>query len=146
MKAYQESHPDCRSYHAAGVGAHSLLKKPKIIARLEALKEARWKRLQMTGDEALMLVAQDARADLTALYDDAGELLPPKLWPDSLKTSVKAYRPGPFGATIVLNDSLAARRIVLEQTGKIRGVGDAVDSLAAAIRGDQERSKEESEP
>ena len=44
-------------------------------------------------------------------------------WPDSITMSVKAIQPGPFGTKIVLNDKLAARRIILEQTGKLKGGG-----------------------
>jgi hypothetical protein len=31
------------------------------------------------------------------------------------------------------------RRTLLEVTGKVKGIGDGIDALAAAIRADQER-------
>jgi hypothetical protein len=48
---------------------------------------------------------------------------------------VKAIRPGPFGTAVIMNDSLAARRIILEQTGRLKqvaGVGDLARLLADA--------------
>ena len=74
----------------------------------------------MDADEALYLVSCDARADIRELFDDRGRLLLMSQWPDSIAVSVKAIQPGPFGTKIVLNDKLAARRIILEQTGKLK--------------------------
>lgn len=90
----------------------------------------------MDGDEALARVALDARADMRDLYDDNGQLLKPHQWPDSIANSVKAYKPGPNGDTVVLNDSLAARRVILEQTGKLKNPLAGMASLAKLLAGD----------
>lgn len=132
-RAYLAAHPNCSSRKAAAVEAGRILRKPNIQARLRERDEARWKRVGMTGDEAAALVAADARADIRELYDDRGNLLPMQAWPDSIARSVKAIRPGKDGTSIVLNDSLAARRIILEQTGRLKqaaGVGDLARLLA----------------
>jgi phage terminase small subunit len=134
-RAYMASHPECRSVAAAAVEAHRYLRKPKIKTRVDALSEARWKRLQMSGDEAAMLVACDARADIRELYDEKGVLLPVHLWPDSVARSVKAVRPGAFGTSVVLNDSLAARRIILEQAGRLKQPLAPVADLATLLAG-----------
>jgi hypothetical protein len=89
----------------------------------------------MSGDEAAMLVACDARADIRELYDEKGALLPVHLWPDSVAHSVKAIRPGAFGTSVVLNDSLAARRLILMQTGKLKNSQAPVSALAAILAG-----------
>ncbi len=140
-RAYLATHPNCRSGNAAAVEAWRYLRIPKIKERIDSLAAARWKRLAMDGDEALARVAGDARADLRRLFDENGELLPVHEWPDSVAQSVKAIRPGPFGTTVVLNDSLAARRIIIEQTSKLKSTGGSLDALAEAIRADLEAHK-----
>lgn len=138
-RAYLAAYPACRSIGAAAASAARLLRIAKIKARVDALRAARWKRLQMDGDEALALVALDARADPRELFDEKDELLPARDWPDSVASSVKSIRPGPFGTTITLNDSLTARRIILEQTGKLKHpLGKAAVSLAKTLAGDFE--------
>lgn len=124
---------------SAATDACKLLRVPKVRAAVDALRQERWKRLQMTGDEALSLIAGDARADVRALYDEGGKLLAPHLWPDDVARSVKGVKPGPFGDAIVLNDSLAARRFIAEQTGAAKSIAGGLDALADAIKGDAEK-------
>jgi hypothetical protein len=87
----------------------------------------------MKGDEALASISLDARADIRELFDEQGKLLNPRLWPDSVAHSVKAYRSGPFGPTVIMNDSLAARRIILEQSGELKSPAAAQASTLARI-------------
>lgn len=132
-KAYRASHPENQSQQAAATGAHRLLINPQIAEELARLQEARFLRLQMTGDEALARVAMDARADIRELFDDeTGKLLPPHLWPDSIASSVKAVR---ADGSVTLNDSLAARRMILEQAGKLKNPLGAVGELARLLAG-----------
>jgi Terminase small subunit len=114
-------------------GAARLLRTAKVRALVEALSEARWTRLEMKGDEALACISLDARADIRELFDEHGRLLNSRLWPDSVAHSVKAYRSGPFGPTIVMNDSLAARRIILEQSGRLKSSAETQGSTLARI-------------
>jgi Terminase small subunit len=130
------AYPTCKSRAAAAAAASRLLRIVKVKEAIDALAAARWKRLAMTGDEAAALVANDARADVRQLFDENSKLLPVRDWPDSIARSVKAIRPGPFGTTIVLNDSLAARRIVLEQTGKLKTAVGGGGDLARLLAGD----------
>jgi hypothetical protein len=121
---------------AAASGAYQLLRNPQIRARVEALKQARWKRLQMSGDEALYRVAVTARADVLDLFDDHGQLLSPHLWPASVRLAVKSVKQHDGGMTISLFDALTAQRIILEQTGTLKNplVG-GIASLAKLIAG-----------
>lgn len=140
--AYRASHPNCRSHNAAAAAASRLLRNVKVQAFLEREQAARFKRLRMDADEALYLVSCDARADIRDLFDEHDELLPARYWPDSVASSVKAFRRGPFGTRVVLNDSLAARRIILEQTGKLNGTRDrAAGDLARILAGDFEQGE-----
>ena len=62
----------------------------------------------------------DAGADIRELFDIDGHLLPMQQWPDSIAVSVKAIQPGPFGTKVVLNDKLAALRIILGSRDPLR--------------------------
>jgi phage terminase small subunit len=139
MAAYGKTDPA-----SCAVMASELLRVPKVRAAVDALRQARWKRLQMTGDEALSLIAGDARADLRALVDEKGELLPVHLWPDHVALSVRSIKPGPFGLQVTLNDSLAARKIIAEQSGAVKSIAGGLDALAEAINAD--KAKHERKP
>jgi hypothetical protein len=52
---------------------------------------------------------------------------------------VRAIKPGPFGLTVHLNDSQAARRMIAEQLGAIKSVAGGLDALAEAIKADREK-------
>lgn len=141
-KAWRETHPTCTSDVAAATSSYKALRKPQIARRLGELREARFRRLQMTGDEALGRVGLDARADLRKLYDEHGKLLPVHLWPDDVALSVKSIKPGPFGDAVTLNDSLAARRLILEQSGKLKTPGASLLTLAKLLAGDFDDDKD----
>jgi len=140
-RAYLAAYPNCKSHRAAATKAYELLRKPAVQAAVVADAAEVWKKLQMSGEEALLRVSLDARADVRELYDHKGRLLPVHLWPDCIANSVKSVRPGKEGTTIVLNDSLAARRLILEQTGKLKnplaGVGDLARILAGDFKEDE---------
>lgn len=143
VRAWMETHPDTKSHVAAATSAYQALRKPQIRKRLGELREARFRRLQMSGDEALGRVALDAAPDIRRLYDERGKLLPVHLWPDDLVNSVRSVKPGPFGDTIVLNDSLAARKIILEHTGKLKTPAASILTLAKILAGDFDEKDEE---
>jgi hypothetical protein len=137
-RAYLVSHATtCKSEATAATNAWRMLRNAKVRSALAKLEEARHRRLQMTGDEALMLEALAARADIRELYDEQGRLLPIKHWPDSIARCVVSIRPGPFGDIIVLESKHAARRTVLEATGKLKNpVERGMLSLARLLTGD----------
>lgn len=133
-RAYQESHPTCNTLEGAAVGASRLLRDGKVRDAVDAMKAARWKRMSMEGDEALALIAQDARADMRELFDDKGVLLNPRDWPDDIAASVEAV--DMQTGKIKLASKTSARRLILEQTGKIKGIGSGLSSLARLLAGD----------
>lgn len=137
-QAWFATHPATKSYTAAASSACNALKNPEIRRRLDALKAARYKRLQMNGDEALARVSLDARADVRELFDDAGKLMAPRLWPANVAQSVKAIRFADDGTPqlVTFNDSLVARRIILEQTGKLKNPLGGINELARILAGD----------
>jgi phage terminase small subunit len=124
---------------SADVQGHRMLRNDKVRSFLLPQLEEHWSGMLMEGTEALARVARDARADITLLYDQAGNLMKPRDWPVEVKGSVKSIQDGPYGLKVSLVDPLQARRIILEQTGKLKGTADSIDALAAAIRGDMEK-------
>ncbi|OHV24933.1 terminase small subunit [Rhizobium sp. RMa-01] len=67
--------------HTAHQAAYELLRKPEIIAAIEAAKLARSERTQVDADWVLKRLADEADADMADLYDDDGDLLPVEDWP-----------------------------------------------------------------
>ena len=120
-KAYQATHPLCRSANAAAVHAWHLLRKAKIVAALEASRKERWERLKMDADEALARISISARADIGQALAADGTLLPVSQWPDSLRLAVKSFKPGPFGDTVVPHDGLRAAELMGVAGGKLKG-------------------------
>lgn len=136
MRAWLSSHPRTRSLAGAAQSAYLSLRIPEIARRVDELAEERYGKVAMSGDEAAALVAGDAKADPRDLFDDHGVMLKPHLWPDSVARSVKAVRPLPDGGyAVTLNDSLAARKLVLEQTGKLKSPLAPIADLAAILAG-----------
>lgn len=138
VRAWLASHPNTTSVNGAASSASLALRNPKVKAALEELNAARWKRVGMSGDEAMALIAADARAPLHLkdLFDEHDNLLPVKHWPDAVLGSIKAVKNGPYGLSLQLNDSLAARKIIAESTGAIRNPLSGVNDLARLLAGD----------
>jgi hypothetical protein len=137
--AYKTAYP-AASFRSARELGYRLLTKVDIKAFVAEQLAQRWKPLQMTADEALARIATAARADIRTLFDEAGRLLPPHLWPDDIATSIQALhldRKGKCGVRLV--DKLAALRLILECTNRFRSDGgDSVNALGNAIRADLE--------
>ena len=112
-----------------------------MVAFLEPELQARWHDQQMNGEEALARLATQARADVRQLFDRRGQLLPPHRWPDEIASCVKSIQRGPGGVKVTLVDALAAVRLILENTGKLKGRDNGISVLAAAIRGDLAESE-----
>lgn len=83
VRAYQRSYPNS-GYNAAAVSAHELLKKTKIAARIEELRDERNKRLEVSADRVLAELAKLAFYNPRDLFDDDGRLKPiTEMDPDS---------------------------------------------------------------
>jgi phage terminase small subunit len=70
--------------------ASRLLSKAIISERLQALLDARFKRVQLDGDTILRELLRLATSDLRKLFDDKGGLLPPHQWPDDAAVAVSS--------------------------------------------------------
>ena len=81
----------------------------------------------MSAAEAIALIADDARADVRRLFNEKGRMLDPHEWPDDVARSIHSIQPSADGLAwkVKLNDPLAARRLVLELQGKLKGANDS---------------------
>ncbi len=141
-QAYLAAHPGVTHNTARTEGSRTLAL-PDVRAFLKPRLEELWRELQMDGEEALARVALDARADPRLLFDGDGNLLKPHEWPLEVVNSIESFElKGKDGIKVKLSNKLAARRLILEVTGKVKGLGDGVDALAAAIRADIEQHGE----
>lgn len=133
--AYKKAHPGVTDGTARTEGWRSLTN-PDIRAFLKQRMDGPWKARQLDGEEALALVAGDAVADVRLLYDAKGAFLKPQDWPDEIAQSVEAIEFNEDGSVkkVKLAGKLAARRIILEQTGKLKTGDTGIDQLAAALR------------
>lgn len=136
QRAWMELHKDCTPKSAREQASRLLSTNLNVRRAVDAKREDRVKRLQLDGDYALGLVARDATADIRDLFDEDGNLLKPHEWPEGIADSVESidYEKG----KIKLVSKHAARRMILEQTGKLKTIPDSIDALAAAIRQDLE--------
>ncbi len=135
-RAYMRTHPNCRSAGAAAVEGMRTLRNPKVARALEQVRKDRAMRLAMDADEAAMLIAICARADIRHAYDHDGRLLPVQEWPDEFARAVKTIKPD---GTIVLHDGLKACITILQMHGRLRPAAaesrfDHVGYLAALSR------------
>jgi phage terminase small subunit len=118
--AYRRGHPDCKESTCWTEG-HRTLRLPKVASAIRRVLATRFKRLEMSGDEAVALTGLRARADIGMVLDEKGELLPRAEWPLEFRKAVKEIKPD---GTVRLHDQQKATETVLRMTGKLR---DAVD-------------------
>lgn len=132
--AYREVHPNA-SDATARVQACRRLTKPNVRDRLGQLLENRWQAIHMTGDEVLARVAMDARSDIRLLVDEHGKRLKLHELPDDIVNSIEAAEFDEQGGIVKVKfaSKTAARRSILEVTGKVKG-DSGIDELAAALR------------
>src|SRR5688572_8412886 len=140
--AAKHAYPDVKNDQTARAMGYENLTKPHIRTWLLSQLEDRWKALHMSGDEALARVAQDARADIRMLFDAKGALLKPHEWPDEIADSVEGvdFEKG----RIKLTSKAAARRTILEVTGKVKGestVDQLVEAMKATIEKNSSKAK-----
>jgi hypothetical protein len=115
--AYLATHPGCKSRVAAATEGYRTLRNPQVAAALAELRNDRMRRLGMDADEATLLTAMRARADLILAFDEDGNQLPFHLWPLELRVAVKTYKPD---GTIVLHDQQRATETILQMHGRLK--------------------------
>lgn len=121
-------HPKC-SARAAASAAWEALRNPDIRKAVDAEFAARLARLKIDGDDVLLLVAAQARFDPADIYDPNGKLLAVHLWPEEARLSVESIEDG----KVKFASKTAARRMLLEQAGKLTGVGDGLTAIAQIL-------------
>lgn len=90
----------------------------------------------MGGEEALARTALVITFDARQLFDETtGKLKNPNDWPDEAGQLIESFD---VGGKVRLASRMAALRIVLEQTGKLKTIAGGIDELAAAIKADLE--------
>lgn len=117
--AYMDTHPRAKRSTAGTEGA-KFLKDPRVKVIVDREIQARKARLSMDADEALEGISNIARADIRRLYDENGNILPVKLWPEDLMKVVKTLKPTPFGWQLVLYDRLKSYELMAIAGGKLR--------------------------
>jgi phage terminase small subunit len=142
--AYAAAYPKATRRTARQEG-YRFLTFPDVRRFIWSRLEQAWKDRQMSGDEALGRVAMDARADMRMLFDAKGEALLPHEWPDDITNSVESFERSPNGhVKFKLASKSAARRTILEQTGKLKSpLEGGMAALARAIRGDRGLQEDE---
>jgi hypothetical protein len=138
--AYRSVHPKATS-GTSRIEASRTLALPYVRAYIEKRIGKAWKKRHMDGDEALALVAMDARADPRWLVDEMGVPLTLSDWPADLASSVESVEfDGATVKRVRFVSKAAARRTILEITGKVKNpVGAVLDALAEAMRADLEK-------
>lgn len=76
--------------NAAEVGAHQLLRNPKVAAAVAHAKAQRAERTQVDADWVLRRLHEEAEADMADLYDANGNLKPVAEWPKVWRTGLVA--------------------------------------------------------
>lgn len=134
--AYRSAHPGVTD-PTAWVEGHRTLRNPNVRTFIASQLENRWAAAHMSADEALALVAGDARADVRVLFNETGTMLSVQDWPDAIASSVEAIEQKDDGSIKVkLASKTAARRMILEVHRKLKAPGeggDTAESLAALL-------------
>lgn len=68
--------------------AAGLMNLPKVVARIEALMEARNKRLRVSADYVLLRLVEIDQMDVLDIMNDDGGLKPISLWPKIWRTTL----------------------------------------------------------
>ena len=119
-RAYLKSHPGA-ALSTCYVNGCRMLRNAKVARTLTQLRADRVKRLNMDADEAAMLTAISARADIRLAYGADGKMLHPSEWPDEFAKAVKAIK---ADGSLVLHDQQKARETVLLMAGKLKQTVD----------------------
>lgn len=72
----------------AGTEGHKLLKKPKILQRIEDLRAQRIQRVEVKQDDVLRALLRIGLMDPRTMYTETGALKEPKDWPDAIAACI----------------------------------------------------------
>lgn len=149
------------SARTANAQGGRLLMDVSVRSAIEQAKAARAKRTEIDADWVLKRLHSDATADLSDLYDEAGNLLPihqwPQVWRTGLVVGIESVQErdgndadGKPQYVTVRKVKLSERVKIVELIGKHVGVGAFKENLniagqivvnVLAVTGEQERAK-----
>lgn len=117
-QAYNEAFPNPKRADAStDAQASKLLSSDKVqtflaarLARIERAAEA-------TADEAMEAISRTLRLDPRLLFNEKGEILPIKDWPDDVALVVKKVKPD---GSVEFYDKFRAAELIAESHGKIK--------------------------
>ena len=139
-QAYLKAHPKATENTASVEGARTLAN-PKVKAFVRAQLEEAWGPLEASAAEVVGRLGATSRADISLLFDEKDQLLPPRKWPAWMRQAVKEW--DREGGKVKLMDLLHVWRVILELTGRLKNPAlDAADVLAEAILADVKRRGE----
>ena len=120
-RAYLETHPDCRSRQAAGVGATRLLKRARVRARMKELRDeaaaaarARLRNWMELAPEAQETLRKAAAGKLRFL--DAGDRVEPELVRSAVRAAMEILDRA-LGTTKQMHDHRVGGGIIVAVAG-----------------------------
>lgn len=135
--AYQTVHPKVTRGTAAVMGWRAL-RNPKIATLIRAAWHKVLAQRKIDVETVIGMVACEAEADVTQLYDAHGKMLPPHQWPRWMTHCIEAIDLREDGTgRIKLASQSQARKFLLELFGRTRTVADSFDAMAEAILADR---------
>lgn len=121
-----------------------LLSDAKVAARIEELKAARLKRVDMDADATLKRIADAVNADCADLYDDDLRMLHPRQMPKEVRALISSVKHYPNGSVEVkFIDKAKALEMLArhhnlfdaENKGKADAISEAMKGLIEAASG-----------
>lgn len=122
---------------AAEVTASKLVSNPKVAARIDELKAARLKRVDMDADATLKRIGDAVNADVADLYDDDLRMLHPKQMPKEVRALISSVKHFPNGTVEV---KFIDKAKALEMLARHHNLFDAenkgkAEAMSEAMRG-----------
>lgn len=135
-RAYKSAYPGCKSDAAARAEASKLLTNPNVSSYLDAKEQKATQKADITEERILGELAKIAFFDPRKLYDEAGNLLPIKDWPDevagavaSVEFQVERHESGDEVVTGTKKVRMWDKKGALELLGKSRAIKMFVERL-----------------
>ncbi len=92
VQSYMAAGFDVATYGHAGVNAHELLKKSKILEYLKKLESDACAAAQVTTESIIRGFKNGAEADVTDMFNEQWETLPKSKWPPELRAAAASVR------------------------------------------------------
>lgn len=106
-------------YHVAGDAAAVLLRTPKVSSYVGKLIKEAHDVAKITVSRLAQSLGRDAFADRSAMFDDAGDQLPPNKWPKELRSIISSIDPvelksGARAYKVKFNSATEAKKILAQ--------------------------------